>query len=387
MEKREFDLFELIRILLKNRVFIIVFVAIVSVASVIYSLVTPEIWSSQATFYAVGESSSALPFNLPGLGGITSSFFDTGGGDQARNFVTVMYSRTFSEDVINRFDLIKYFKQTHPDSLRRMDRTLEKLRSNMTFIGYDDQTGLLSIRVESKDKKLSRDMVAYYLAKLEEYNREQKLTKGKLNRVFLEERINETRTAIDSLLLAVKDFQTQNKAVALEAQSEAMIESYSAVVAQKMALDTELELARQNYSADSPVVQNLETQQNELIRQIRQMERGGAAVKPEYMLNISSLPDLASRYAQLQLNLEIQSKVYEYLYPQYEAARLEELRDMPSLEIIDQPRLAGMRLRPRRAIICIISAFSAFVLACVLAIIKTTIQNNSERIAELKKEI
>ena len=35
MEKREFDLFELIRILLKNRVFIIVFVAIVCVAAVI----------------------------------------------------------------------------------------------------------------------------------------------------------------------------------------------------------------------------------------------------------------------------------------------------------------------------------------------------------------
>ena len=52
--KREFDFFELIRLIIRNRKFIIIFVAVVSVAAVIYSLVTPQIWRSTATFYVIG---------------------------------------------------------------------------------------------------------------------------------------------------------------------------------------------------------------------------------------------------------------------------------------------------------------------------------------------
>ncbi|HNU97709.1 MAG TPA: Wzz/FepE/Etk N-terminal domain-containing protein, partial [Candidatus Syntrophosphaera thermopropionivorans] len=66
MEKREFDFFELIRLIIRNRKFIIIFVAVVSVAAVIYSLVTPQIWRSTATFYVIGDQTSSLPFNIEG---------------------------------------------------------------------------------------------------------------------------------------------------------------------------------------------------------------------------------------------------------------------------------------------------------------------------------
>ena len=64
MDKREFDFFELLRILLKNRKFIIIFVAVVSVAAVVYSLLTPQIWESSASFYVVGDQSTGLPFDI-----------------------------------------------------------------------------------------------------------------------------------------------------------------------------------------------------------------------------------------------------------------------------------------------------------------------------------
>jgi uncharacterized protein involved in exopolysaccharide biosynthesis len=233
MEKKEFDLFELIGILLKQRIFIIAFVGIVGVAAVIYSLVTPQIWRSSASFYAVGESAGSLPFNLPGLSGLTSSFFSSAGGEDSKNFVTVMQSRGFSVDVIRKFRLIEYFKLTQPDSLARMDKALEALQEKMFRAGIDDETGLVKISVESKSKTLSRDMVKYYLEKLETYNRDQKLTKGKMNREFLDGRVGETRANIDSLIIAMRDFQSRNKAVDLEAQSTALIDSYSKIIAEK----------------------------------------------------------------------------------------------------------------------------------------------------------
>jgi capsule polysaccharide export protein KpsE/RkpR len=387
MEKREFDIFEFVRILLQNRWFIIIFVGVVSVAAVVYSLLTPQIWESRTTFYVVGDQAGALPFDIAGLSGLSSELMGFESSQSAINAVSAMQSRTFSEDVIRHFNLIDYFEISEADTLKAMDIALKRLWENTVSIFHSTETGLVKVSVETKDKELSRDIAEYYLERLDIYNREQKLTRGRMNRQFLEERVEDTRSEIDSLILAVRDFQEKNNALDLEVQTEALIDSYAEVVAARMQTDIELELARGNYSEDSPVVSELKNRSDALSRQIREMESGGGSLQPRYMVNISKLPDLASRFAQLQLNLEIQSKVYEYLYPQYEAARLEEMKDMPTLDILDTPREAGMRLRPKRAVICVIAFILAFIVAVIIVLIKNMLQNNKDRLQEIKKSL
>ncbi len=387
MEKREFDVFELIRIMLKHRVFIIIFVAIVSVAAVIYSLVTPKIWESGATFYIVGDQVSSLPINLPGLGNLASSLMNSDNLQGSVNAVSAMYSQRFSEDVIRKFDLIRYYKISDRDSLVEMDLALKKLRKKTVKISLSDETSLIAISVQTKSKKLSMDMVNYYMSKLEEYNREQKLTKGKRNRVFLEERVMETRAILDSLIAADKEFRSSSNAIDIEAQTSALIKSYSELIAAKMSSDIELEMALKNMNPESPIVQELRAKNEALSSQIKEMESSKDKVKPRYLIDIASLPDLGSRYAQIKMELLIQTKVFEFLYPQYEAARLEELKDMPSVDILDSPREAGLRAKPKRAMICLISAFLAFVVSVVIVVFKAILERNKERIAELRQSL
>jgi len=122
-------------------------------------------------------------------------------------------------------------------------------------------------------------------------------------------------------------------------------------------------------------------------RQIRDLEAGSGALKPRYLIDIDSLPNLGTQFAQLKMNLEIQLKVFEFLYPQFEAARLEELRDMPTLDILDTPREAGMRVRPKRAMLCLIAFTLALVAAVILTLIKNVFDQNKERLQEIKKEL
>ncbi|MGI6197865.1 MAG: GumC family protein [Candidatus Cloacimonadaceae bacterium] len=387
MEKREFDVFELIKIMLRHRWFIIIFVAIVSVGAVIYSLLTPQIWESGATFYIVGDEATALPINLPGIGSLASNLMNQDNLQGGLNAVSAMYSRRFSEDVIRKFDLISYFKINDPDTLLQMDVALKKLKKGMVDINLSEETGLVSISVETKDKKLSMDMVNYYLAKLDEYNREQKLTKGKRERVFLEERVAETRAVLDSLIAADKEFRLSSNAIDIEEQTAALMKSYADLVAQKLAAETELEMARQSLSENSPMVQELKTKRNVLNSQIRELESSKDKVKPRYLIDIASLPDLGSRYAQLKMELMIQTAVFEFLYPQYEAARLEELKDMPSVDILDSPREAGLRARPKRAVICIIAFFLAFVVAVCIVLFKAILERNKDRLLELRQTL
>ncbi len=387
MEKREFDVFELIRILLNHRWFIIIFVGIVSVAAVIYSLVTPKIWESEATFYIVGDETASLPINLPGLGSLASNIMKQDKLQGSLNAVSALRSRRFSEDVIRHFDLIRYFKISERDSLMQMDIALKKLKKRVVKVSISEKASLISISVKTKDKKLSMDMVNYYLQKLEEYNQDQKLTRGKRERIFLEERVAETRAVLDSLIAADKEFRQSSNAIDIEEQATVLIKSYAELVATKMAADIELEMALQTLNENSPVVQELKVKRDALNAQIKEMESGKSKVKPRYLIDISSLPDLGSRYAQIKMELMIQTAVFEFLYPQYEAARLEELKDTPSVDVLDYPREAGLRSRPKRAMICVIAFFAAFVVAVIIVLFKSILERNKDRLLELRQDL
>lgn len=387
MEKREFDVFELIRILLDHRWFIIIFVGIVSVAAVIYSLVTPKIWESEATFYIVGDETASLPINLPGLGSLASNIMKQDKLQGSLNAVSALRSRRFSEDVIRHFDLIRYFKISERDSLMQMDIALKKLKKRVVKVSISEKASLISISVKTKDKKLSMDMVNYYLQKLEEYNQDQKLTRGKRERIFLEERVAETRAVLDSLIAADKEFRQSSNAIDIEEQATVLIKSYAELVATKMAADIELEMALQTLNENSPVVQELKVKRDALNAQIKEMESGKGKVKPRYLIDISSLPDLGSRYAQIKMELMIQTAVFEFLYPQYEAARLEELKDTPSVDVLDYPREAGLRSRPKRAMICVIAFFAALVVAVIIVLFKSILERNKDRLLELRQDL
>jgi uncharacterized protein involved in exopolysaccharide biosynthesis len=386
MDKHELDIFELFKVLIKNRRFIILLVLIVSIAAVVYSLLTPKIWKSEASFFAVGSSSSSLPLDLGGLSSIAGGLIGMDTETDAINFTTIMESRSFQEEVIRKFDLIKYFKQNNKDPLVNMDKALQKMAKTV-FIGLGSKTSLITIAAETKDKKLSKDIVEFYLSRLDQYNREQKITKGKRNREFLEERVKELKLNMDSLLVLNRKFQEKNKAVDLESQAVAMINAYSDVFSEKMKADIELEIARLNYDNNSPILQDIVKKRDALTKQITNLETDKSGLKPDYIIDISKIPSMEVQYAQIKLNIEIAQKVLEYIYPQFEAARLEELRDMPTIEIVDYPRESGIRTKPKRAIICIVAAFVSFFLACFLVIIKEIFLRNQDRFRDIQEAI
>ncbi len=382
MEVNKLDLFELIRILAARKWVVIWITSLIAAGLVAYSLLTPQIFASRASFFAVGEDSAQLPLNIPGLSGLASSLMGSSSTPQAENFVTVMRSRTFSEDVIRRFNLIEYFEYDHADSLRNLDDALETLRGEVISMDFDTTSGLVVIRARTKDKQLSLDIVNYYLERLDRYNRSQKLTQGKLNREFLEGRVLEIRAKLDSLIVENQKFQERSNAISLETQAKAIVESYSDLIAESMKAEIALELVKANYGAQSPLVKEAELRLDHLKRQIRELEASGKT--PQYLINIGKLPKLTADYMRLEMDLKIYQSVFTFIYPQYEAARLSELKDMPTLEILDHPRLAGRRDYPKRAQICIIGTMLGFMFAAMVAFTLELMKRHKHRLAEIK---
>jgi tyrosine-protein kinase Etk/Wzc len=381
MDNRK-TIFDLLLIFAQKKGIIIGVTLVVAIIAVVYSLLTPEIWSSRGTFRPDASSSMGMSVNVPGLSGIMSSLMGNASED-AQSALIYLRSRTLSEEVIRKFRLIEYFNINETDTLRAMDLALERLKSEVQSVGLNDENGLISVTVSTKDKVLSKEMADYYLERLDTYNRDLKLTKGKRNRQFLEIRVASARSDIDSLAIALRDFQKKNKAIDMTSQMSSIISLYSEVVSQKMIVDLELEVAKKNYPGDSPLIKELSHKRTVLSERIAGLEKSSDSVKPSYIMDIDMIPDLSLQYTQLMINLEIQKKVFEYIYPQFEAARIEEVRDMPTIEVIDYPRLAGQRTYPRRAMICLVSTFLGFLASLCLAYVVFQMEQNKETVRKI----
>ncbi len=383
---KELGILDLTLIFAKRRKFIIVFTLIAALAAIVYSLLAPHYFKSRASLIPIvdNESIGAISGSITDL--IGGSFIKTPKSEYAVDFITVMKSRTFRENVVREFDLIPYFKIKKPP-MEAMEKAIYRLQSSLITLEYDNESYLLTIVAETKDKTLSKEIVEFYLKELEDYNQNHRNYKSKMKRAFLEEQVNKHMKDVDSLAVAVKEFQEKNKAIALEMQTDSGLKIYSQIVTELLQSEIELELARTQYSEQSIPVQQLKQKYDLLKDRLDEMEKIGGNLGPDYLIQIDKVPDLGMQWSMLKMNAEIKKTVVEFLYPQYELARLEEERDMPSFQVLDAPQEAGRRSKPKRAIIVIVCTLAAGLLSLIIALIIESAAQNKEKIDLISKTL
>ncbi|HPA24701.1 MAG TPA: Wzz/FepE/Etk N-terminal domain-containing protein [Candidatus Cloacimonas sp.] len=384
MNKNGLGLLDIMLVIAKRKYLVITICCLVAIAAIIYSLVVPEYWESKATLMPIAESGG-----LGSLGGgimdiLGSGLLQTDKYDMAVDFIYIMQSRKFQEEVIRKFNLIPYYKIDEPDTLKAMELAVKQLSESTMQIFYDQKTYLVNIIAETKNKELSRQIVQYHLDSLNKYILHSKMSKGRQKREFLEKQVNNHLQTVDSLSTQIRDFQKTNRSIDITQQTQAQLELYSEIVSEYMQTEIEHSLALSQYSSDSPAVIALAEKMQLLKQKIKSLENSGSDLVPEYIVQIDKIPDLAMQYAQLMLNLEIEKKIIEYLYPQFELAKLEEVKDLPTFEVYDAPQLAGIRSKPKRALTVVLSTVAAFILSCVLALIVESLQGeNKEKITAI----
>ncbi len=387
MENKQIDILDVLLILAKHKKFIFFTVLLVSIISVTYVLVVPKLWTSTVTLLPASEQESSLNFGSSSFFGLGSTILGSSFQKDAEELVTIMKSRTFSEDVINNFNLVDYFKIKDSDSLVVMDKVLIKFREKMRNIHIDEDTGLIMISISSKNKYLSSDIANYYSHKLEKYNLESRSSKGKSKRIFIGERLDEVKNELDSLSLAINSFKKENNTLDLERQSIAMIELYSDLITKKIETEIELDYSSQFLSNESPKYKELLNRKIAINEKIKELEFATKQNKIKFSLNLNEIPDLELHLSELLIAFEIQTSLYSYLYPEYEEAKIDEVKDLPTIEIIDDAVPAGLRSYPKRARMCVTNFIISLILSIFFSFIIEYFQNNEDRLTLLKRHL
>ncbi len=390
MNKKNIDIIDILIVLAKKRKFIIITTFIVTVAVIFYSLVATKYWKSSVTFLTISQTqmpTSVVPQAL--MGGMGASMLGLEPGGDALSFLKIIQSRTFSENIIRKYDLIDYFDITDADTLVVMEQAVKQLQDDVLDVDLDLETGMISIAIETKNRYLSSSIANSYYQLLEKYFIETKMSKGRQRRLFLEDRVADFEKSFAKLTKEFEEFQEKYNIIDIDSQKENIVALYAEIVAEKIEVEIELEYSKRFLYDDVHQIRSLQDKVGVLNKAITDIESSESERKPKYIINLDDMPSLNNRFLQLSLNLEIQRNVIEFLYPQYERARLDELSDISTFELVDEAIPSGKRSKPQRGKMVVIGFILSLFLSSLIAytheIFTTT--DRKDKIQQLFKEL
>ena len=266
-------------------------------------------------------------------------------------FVGILSSETVQDRLIEQFQLQKIYH----------DSKIEDARKDLaahTDISVDRKSGIITIAVTDHDPKRAAAMAQSYVNELDRLVAQLSTSSAHRERVFLEQQLQKVKADLDSAEKNFSDFASKNAAIDIPAQGKAMVQATAALQGQLIAAQADLSGLRQIYTNNNGRVRAAEGRVRELQNQLNQLGgddgtdpgKGGNPLYP----SLRKLPVLGLTYADLYRQTKIQETVYELLTQQYEVAKVEEAKEIPSVKVLDPAMVPTKKSFPPRMVIALL---------------------------------
>jgi len=99
-------------------------------------------------------------------------------------------------------------------------------------------------------------------------------------------------------------------------------------------------------------------------RELNASDPDGASMYP----SIRKLPLLGVPYADLYRRSAVQDAIFETLTKEYELAKVEEAKEIPTVRVLDPPNIPDKKISPHRLFIMFLGTFSSFSFAVLFVL-------------------
>lgn len=331
---------QVLAVLRRYRIRVALFVFAVGVLTGLLSYLIKPWYTAEAKLLPPQEGVDAVS-NLAGL--IESSALNRIGlfttATASDILVEILKSRRLRESLIRKFDLQRQYE------VKNMETALKVLDAHISVKAAN--SGVVIVRTEAMDKRESADMANFLVAELDRFNREVLNTRGKRMRQFMEERLAEAQRRMggaDSALTAY-----ERRSGVLVSTDESGISAMGELVARRIALQVRRGYLASFSSPESPEVRTIEAELQAFDREL------------------GALPQIKNEGQRLALDATIQHKVFALLSAQYEQARVDEMRDIPTVTVLDEAIPPDLKTRPKRSVMVLSAMLVALLGAAVWA--------------------
>jgi len=324
-------------------------------------LIRPTFTATSILLPPQQQSSSASLLNQ--LGSLASL---AGGGSSglgvkspADMYVGILKSRTIADNLITSFNLQHEYKE------RTLQDTRQKLTSHTSIeVGKD---GLIQISVTDHDPSRASDLTNAYVDQLYKTTSHLAITEAAQRRVFFNQQLDGEKKALANAEEDLRLTQQKTGLIQLSGQAEMIISSISQLRAQISSREVSLQALR-TYSTDqNPEVIRLQEEIATMRGQLARLEDDQTRQPPTGDVSIpaGNIPRESLEYIRKYREVKYHESLLDLLSRQYEAARIDEAKAAPLIQVVDRAVPPDKRSGPSRLLIVLGTTFAGFVFPCI----------------------
>ncbi len=278
-------------------------------------------------------------------------------------FVGIIASRTAQDSLIQKFNLKKVYWD------RRLDDARKDLADH-TGVSVDRKSQIITISVSDGSPTRAAAMAQAYADELDRLVSQLSTSAARRERIFLEGRLQQVTLDLESAEKEFSEFASKNSAIDIKEQGKALVGAAASIEGELIATKSELEGLKQIYSDSNVRVRSLTARVAELQQQMDKLggkgestletENKGESTYP----SIRKLPLLGVPFADLYRKVAVQEAVFEALTKEYEMAKVQEVKEIPTVKILDSAIVPDQRAFPPRGFIIV--SGTIFVLCCAV---------------------
>jgi tyrosine-protein kinase Etk/Wzc len=345
-------------------------------------LISPVTYNAPVTILPPVESDQ-----ISGLGSLLSgsaaSDFLAGkfAPGNSQLFIQILKSRTASEYVVRKNNLREFFGyENEYDAVKKLQNNLvlDLTKEGIITVSVNVSSGFIPIIFSDTDslKRLTAGISNSFVEALDNINREKVSYRAKRAREYIEAQLDQTKTELDSAEFSLMEFQKLNKTVSLPEQLTSVIESAAKLKAEIVSTEIEIGLLEPNSRPDNKTLQALRKKLSQLQKEYEKIDIDS----DDYLLAFSNVPELGMQLSKLYRTVKIKNEVYILLQQQYYKERIQENRDVPTIDILDEAIPPEKQASPRIIYSTVVSSVFVLLLVCVGFVIR------EKKITIFKKE-
>jgi tyrosine-protein kinase Etk/Wzc len=334
-----------------------------AVCATAVALILPPAYLARTTILPPQQSQSLAPAMMGQLGALAAlGGRDLGLRNTADLYAGIVQSDNIAAELITKFGLAeRYGAKRLSDAQRTLARR--------TAVTVRPKEGLIDIEVQDSDPKVAAQMANAYVELLFTANARLALTEASQRRLFFEEQLRAAKANLAEAEAAMKRTQQSTGMLQLDSQAKAIVQAVSGIKAEIAAKEVQLR-AMNAFAADrNPDVIVAREELAGLQSQLARMQsRGGGPGDVE--IATRRMPETSLAYIRSLRELAFQEALYELLAKQYEAARIDEAKSAPVIQVVDRAQPPDHRSGPPRLLIVAAATFVCLLAAVLLLIVE-----------------
>jgi tyrosine-protein kinase Etk/Wzc len=348
-------------ILARRRRFILAVTFGATLLGAIISFLLKPTFTAEATIVPPQQASSSVSSMLGQLGALTGGgAASLSGGlglkSPADMYIGILQSRTIADHVIAACHLKEVYKT------RTLVDTRVALKKHVEFTSGKDN--LIHLSVKDRDPNRASEIANSYLDQLYSMNSDLVVSEAFQRRAFYEQRLTDEKAALADAEISMRNIQKKTGLIQLSGQASAIIGSIAQARAQLASREVQLQSMRTFATEENPETIRLQEEIAALRSNLIDLENNQRALQPgDIQLPAGQVPDAALQYERQVRDLKYHETLFELLARQAEAARLDEAKSAPVIQVVDRAVPPDKKSGPPRTLITIGCTFLGFLMA------------------------